>query len=133
MRFGTIRSTEHEAKKSSGLARTSIRLLPEDDHRAAREGIRTARDWADLFRKVCASFKVDRENALRQPSGLLATVNGKPSAHRAGLFREGRTIADLSCLIDEGARLTVREESNGGIHFAQYREFDRTALLEAVE
>jgi hypothetical protein len=67
-------------------------------------------------------------DACRQIKRILG-----PSAHRAGLFREGRTIADLSCLIDEGARLTVRDESNGGIHFAQYREFDRTALLEAVE
>jgi hypothetical protein len=41
-----------------------------------------------------------------------------------GLFREGRTEADISCLVEVGAALTVKERGSGGIRFEKFRPFD---------
>lgn len=50
-------------------------------------------------------------------------LTGDFSAERCGLFREGRSIPDLSCPVATGAALTVSEPAKGGIRFEPYREF----------
>jgi hypothetical protein len=42
-------------------------------------------------------------------------------------------VADISCLIREGAELTVSEPSGiGRVRFVKYRAFDAQSLLEAA-
>jgi hypothetical protein len=45
----------------------------------------------------------------------------QPLPQRAGLFREGRTEADISCSVNKGALLTV-EDGPEGIRFRNYRD-----------
>jgi hypothetical protein len=62
-------------------------------------------------------------DACRQIQRILG-----PTEEIAGLFREGRSEADISCAVGEGARLMVAEPSKGRIHFARFRQFDPSAL-----
>lgn len=41
----------------------------------------------------------------------------------AGVFREGRSEPDISCLVGNGAKVTVSEADNGTIKFVKFREF----------
>jgi hypothetical protein len=50
----------------------------------------------------------------------------------AGLFREGRSVPDISCSVTEGAQLTVSEPSKGRIRSVKFREFDATFLATEV-
>jgi hypothetical protein len=50
----------------------------------------------------------------------------------AGLFREGRSVPDISCSVTEGAQLTVSEPSKGRIRLVKFREFDATFLATEV-
>jgi hypothetical protein len=43
------------------------------------------------------------------------------TASRAGLFREGREVADLTCDLEDGAATTVREATT---RFVKYRRFE---------
>jgi hypothetical protein len=63
-------------------------------------------------------------DACRQLKRILGDT-----AEAAGLFREGRTIPDISCPVKDGALLTVAEPSKGSIHFAKYRPFNRSAFI----
>ena len=58
-----------------------------------------------------------------------------PCGRRAGLFREGRSTPDLSCSVDQGALLTVKEPSRGAIRFGRFTEFDPSvrSMFEAAE
>ena len=68
-------------------------------------------------------------DACRQIRAILGDTS-----QRAGLFREGRTEADISCSVNKGALLTV-EDGPKGIRFRKYREFHRDAddIAEAAE
>ena len=66
-------------------------------------------------------------DACRQIRAILGDTS-----RRAGLFREGRTEADISCPVNKGALLTV-EDGPKGIRFRKYREFDRLAADDIAE
>jgi hypothetical protein len=66
-------------------------------------------------------------DACRQIRAILGETS-----QRAGLFREGRTEADISCSVNKGALLTV-EDGPKGIRFRKYREFDRLAADDIAE
>ena len=66
-------------------------------------------------------------DACRQIRAILGDTS-----QRAGLFREGRTEADISCSVNKGALLTV-EDGPKGIRFRKYREFDRLAADDIAE
>jgi hypothetical protein len=51
---------------------------------------------------------------------------------RAGVFRDGKAEPDISCLVLNGAELTVAGPSNGKIHFTKFREFE-LSVLKAVD
>ena len=57
-------------------------------------------------------------DACRQIKSL-----GGDTAALAGLFRQGRTVPDISCSVEVGASLTVREKDNGPV-FAKWMPFD---------
>ena len=40
-----------------------------------------------------------------------------------GLFREGRDAPDISCPVEAGAAVTVKEQDNGVLKFGKYRAF----------
>ena len=52
----------------------------------------------------------------------------------AGVFRDGKSEPDISCLVLKAAEVTVAESSNGKIHFTKFREFDSSAfqIKEAI-
>ena len=62
----------------------------------------------------------------------IATVMLGDTSQRAGLFREGRTEADMSCSVNKGALLTV-EDGPKGIRLRKYRAFDRLAADDIAE
>jgi hypothetical protein len=66
-------------------------------------------------------------DACRQIKLLLG-----PTGQLAALFREGYSGWDISCRVDVGAELTVKEESAGGIRFARHKPFTAT-FREAAE
>jgi hypothetical protein len=51
-------------------------------------------------------------------------MGGAPT-QLAGLFRKGRSEADLSCVVGAGAGLTVREDQKIGPVFVKWRPFKR--------
>jgi hypothetical protein len=57
-------------------------------------------------------------DACRQIKRILGDT-----AETAALFREGRSVPDISCSVAEGAEITVSEPNNGKIRFAKFREF----------
>ena len=69
--------------------------------------------------------------AVRAACRQIRAILGDTS-QRAGLFREGRTEADISCSVNKGALLTV-EDGPQGIRFRKYREFDRLAADDIAE
>ena len=66
-------------------------------------------------------------DACRQIRAILGDTS-----QRAGLFREGRTEADITCPVNKGALLTV-EDGPKGIRFRKYCEFDRLAADDIAE
>ena len=58
---------------------------------------------------------------------------GGPTGERAGLFREGSDIPDISCTVEAGALLTVSEPDRGSVHFVKYRPFVLSRIAEAAE
>jgi hypothetical protein len=66
-------------------------------------------------------------DACRQIKSLLGSTG-----QLAGLFREGCSEWDIRCRVDVGAELTVKEESAGGIRFAEHKPFT-TTFREAAE
>jgi hypothetical protein len=62
-------------------------------------------------------------DACRQIKRIL----GDTGEH-AALFREVRTQWDMRCSVEWGAAHTVKEPSDGTIHFAKYRPFPDSAM-----
>ena len=59
-----------------------------------------------------------------------------PTGARARLFRGASTVPDISCLVESGAVLTVKEPDKGRtIHFANYQAWTdrRESPAEAAE
>jgi hypothetical protein len=48
---------------------------------------------------------------------------GASTASEIGMFREGRSVPDLKCILGKGAELTVSEPDRGRITFVKYRAF----------
>lgn len=53
----------------------------------------------------------------------------KAAGARAGVYRSGRTEPDISCLVLDGAALTISEPSKGKIRFAKFQEFDGSVFI----
>jgi hypothetical protein len=54
------------------------------------------------------------------------------TGRRAGLFREGRGVADISCPVNVGAATTVKEGNRDSPRFAPYVPFSER-MREAAE
>jgi hypothetical protein len=54
------------------------------------------------------------------------------TGRRAGLFRDGREVADVTCLVSVGAATTVKEGNRDSPRFAPYEPF-LERKLEAAE
>ena len=53
--------------------------------------------------------------------------------HIAGLFRSGMEVADIFCVVREGAELTVSEPTGvGRARFIKYRALDAASVLKAA-
>ncbi len=56
------------------------------------------------------------------PASRQLKAMGGFTGQRAGVFREGSIVADISCLVEAGALVTVKEEDKGRVKFAKYQE-----------
>jgi hypothetical protein len=81
---------------------------------------------APLYPLVCGYSRQPLLDACRQLKSLYGLTG-----ERAGLFREGSEIADISCPIEAGAATTVKERDKGSVKFEAYvdltKVFDRPA------
>jgi hypothetical protein len=68
---------------------------------------------------VCGYSRQPLLDACRQFKSLYGLTS-----RVAGVFREGRDVADISCVIEKGALLTVRDPSSGGIRFVKFVPFE---------
>jgi hypothetical protein len=66
-------------------------------------------------------------DACRQIKRALGPT--KSAGERAGVYRPGRSVPDISSEVLAGANLTVSEPSSGRIRFAKFQEFDLLALI----
>jgi hypothetical protein len=67
---------------------------------------------------VCGYSRQPLLDACRQ----LKSLHGL-TTERAGLFREGSEVADISCPIEAGAATTVVERDKGTVKFEKYVDF----------
>ena len=65
-------------------------------------------------------------DACRQIKRALGPT--KAADERTGVYRPDHTEPDISCLVLEGAELTVSEPSRGNIKFVRFQEFDAEAV-----
>jgi hypothetical protein len=75
---------------------------------------------APRYPLVCGFSRQPLLDACRQLQSLYGVT-----AERVGLFREGRSDPDISCMVEAGAATTVEERDSGGIRFAKYKSFSR--------
>jgi hypothetical protein len=66
-------------------------------------------------------------DACRQIKAL-----GGPTKQRAGVFREGSNVADISCAVETGALVTVSEPDKGRVRFVKYQEHWATRQPEQL-
>ena len=69
-------------------------------------------------------------DACRQIKRALGPT--KSAGERAGVYRPGKSQPDISCMVLDGAALTVSEPSNGRIKFTKFHEFD-SSVFKAKE
>jgi hypothetical protein len=66
------------------------------------------------------------EGRSRQPlldaCRQIERAGGDPE-HEAGVFREGSTVADITCPVWVGAKYTISETSTARPRFVKFREF----------
>jgi hypothetical protein len=80
------------------------------------------------YPQVCGKSRQPLLDACRQ----LKSIGGLTD-HLAGVFRSGSDVADIFCVVRDGAELTVSEPSGAGrARFVKYRALDATSLLEAA-
>jgi hypothetical protein len=77
---------------------------------------------APAYPEVCGYSRQPLLDACRQIKRVLG-----PTSAYAGLFREGRDTPDISCAVEAGAMLTVKEPSGGNIRFGKYEPYCATA------
>jgi hypothetical protein len=65
-------------------------------------------------------------DACRQIKRALGPT--KSAGERAGAYRSGKSQPEISCLVLDGADLTVSEPSNGRIKFVKFQKFDSSAF-----
>jgi hypothetical protein len=78
------------------------------------------------YPQICGRSRQPLLDACRQ----LKTLHGL-TAESAGLFRDGFEVADISCLVGAGARLTICEPDRGRIRFEKYKPFVLVRQFEA--
>ena len=83
------------------------------------------------WRYTVPGFGIRSRQPLLDACRQIRAILGETS-QRAGLFREGRTEADITCSVNKGALLTV-EDGPKGSRFRKYREFDRLAADDIAE
>lgn len=83
-----------------------------------RHGVFAYQADPELYPLVCGFSRQPLLDACRQLKSLYG-VTGTP----VGLFREGRDAPDISCLVEAGAAVTVKEPDNGVLKFGKYRAF----------
>jgi hypothetical protein len=91
---------------------------------AGRHGVWAYR--ADRYPLVCGFSRQPLLDACRQLKSLYG-LNGE----RVGLFREGKDDPDISCFVEVGAAITVKEPSNGAIRFGKYVDLSKVFLRPA--
>ena len=77
---------------------------------------------------------LDLSGQSRQPlldAARAVKSMGGDTQQRLGLFRVGRSTADLTASVEVAAGLTVSEANRGGPKFIKYQEF--SAFKEAAE
>jgi hypothetical protein len=80
------------------------------------------------YPQFCGKSRQPLLDACRQ----LKSIGGL-SDHRAGVFRRGLEVPDISCVVREGAELTVSEPPGAGkARFVKYRALDEASLPEAA-
>jgi hypothetical protein len=83
---------------------------------------------------VCGypQFRGKSRQPLLDACRQLKSIGGLTD-QRAGVFRIGSEVADIFCVVREGAELTVSEPSGSGrARFVKYRALDTTSFLEAA-
>jgi hypothetical protein len=88
--------------------------------------------WEYSIPSLCLSGKSRQPllDACRQIKRALGPT--KAAGERAGVYRSGDTEPDISCLVLDGADVTVSEPSNGKIRFVKFQKFD-SSVLKAKE
>jgi hypothetical protein len=77
---------------------------------------------------LCGRSRQPLLDACRQIKSILGDTG-----RRAGLFREGREVADIACPINVGAATTVKEGNRESPRFAPYVPFpEQRKLLPSV-
>jgi hypothetical protein len=80
------------------------------------------------YPQFCGKSRQPLLDACRQLKSL-----GGLTDHRAGVFRPGLELVDISCVVREGAELAVSEPSGiGRARFVKYRAFEAAPLEEAA-
>jgi len=77
------------------------------------------------YPNICGRSRQPLLDACRQLKSMRGLTD-----HRAGVFRDGSGVADISGVVGEGAELTVSKPS--GVSFVKYRTLDAGSLLEAA-
>ena len=105
------------------LRRRRPQVIRIERHEEVRPGI---------WRYTVPGFGI--EGRSRQPPDACRQIRAilGDTSQRAGLFRDGRTEADITCPVNKGALLTV-EDGPKGSRFRKYREFDRLAADDIAE
>jgi hypothetical protein len=90
----------------------------EVDGTKGQDGPRRHGIWAyhaPAYPEVCGYSRQPLLDACRQLKSLYGLTGA-----RAGLFREGSEVADISCPIEVGAATTVKEPDKGAVKFGKY-------------
>jgi hypothetical protein len=78
---------------------------------------------------LCGKSRQPLLEACRQIKRVLG-----PTGTQARLFRGASTVADISCPVESGARLTVKEPDKGRtIHFASYQAWTPAVLIPVIK
>jgi hypothetical protein len=80
------------------------------------------------YPNICGRSRQPLLDACRQLKSM-----GGLTDHRAGVFRPGLDVVDISCVVREGAEFTVSEPSGTGkARFVKYHAFDAASFREAA-
>jgi hypothetical protein len=94
--------------------RTGLHMIRIEREREVGPGIYEYRVWGH---PIFGKSRQPLLDACRQLKAM-----GGFTGQRAGVFREGSIVADISCLVEAGALVTVKEEDKGRVKFTKYQE-----------